>query len=316
MLSPTETALAVLFALSAGVLLLPRLYAALAFLHLYTLHRSALRSYVHSPRSFALVTGASDGIGRALALELAGLGFNLILHGRNGEKLERVRAEVLAHLGQGEGPQAREVRVWVQDAAERDIDWEAVGRMWADLELTVLVNNVGASAIESEPLDRQPLAYVNRSVQLNALFPFNLTHTVLPLLRALPSPTLVLTVGSMAGELPPPHFAAYSASKAFLERFVHALDLDERLVQRSRVRFHYLQTATVMNSSGVIKRTGWDVPTSEDYARGAVQVVGARRRKVFPWMAHGLQAAVLPLLPDWLTEQIIVKAVSDLAKEE
>ncbi|KZO92814.1 NAD(P)-binding protein [Calocera viscosa TUFC12733] len=311
----TEIALAVLLALFSGAYLLPKLYSAFAFLHIYTLHRSTLRSYVHSPRSFALVTGASDGIGRGLALELAGLGFNLILHGRNGEKLERVKKEILARPAGPDGA-GKEVRVWVQDAAQPDIDWKAVGRMWEDVEVTVLVNNVGGAAIEREPFDSQSLAYVDRLVQLNALFPFHLTHTLLPQLRARLYPTLILTVGSMAGEIPPPHFAAYAASKAFLERFVHALDIDERLVLKSRVKLHYLQTATVLNSSGVIKRTAWSVPSSEAYGSAAVQAVGVRRRKVFPWMAHGLQAAVLPWLGDSITEQVMVKAVRDLAKEE
>ncbi|KZT54695.1 NAD(P)-binding protein [Calocera cornea HHB12733] len=308
--SPTEIALAVLFALSASAFLLPRVYSLLSFVHLYFIHRSTLRSYVHSPRSFALVTGASDGIGRALALELARLGFNLILHGRNSDKLERVKEEVLQRSGAG-----KEVRLWVQDASAREVDWEGVRKMWAAVEITVLVNNVGGTVMGNKPFDNQPLSYVDSIVQLNTMWPFHLTHTLLPQLRALDRPTLVLTTGSLAGQIPLPHFAAYAASKAFLDCFVHALEVDERLVLKSKVKFHYLQTGTVMNSTGIVQRTSFAVPSTEAYARGVVPVVGAKRRKVFPWMPHALQAAAVQSLGEDLTDRIVVNMTQNFTNE-
>ncbi|EJU00139.1 NADP-binding protein, partial [Dacryopinax primogenitus] len=237
--------------------------------------------------SYALITGASDGIGRALALEFAKWGFNIILHGRNPPKLAKVREEILALQKEKEKKKGKgkDVLLWVQDAAE-DVDWPAVRKRFEQLEITVLVNNVGGSKLQTLSFDQQPLADVTRTVHINALFPFWLTHTLLPLLRQ-PYPTLLLNVGSMAGVIPPPHFAAYAGSKAFLDRFTHALDLDER-ISGSQVKVHYLQTATVLNSSGVMRRS-LTVPSAEEYARGAVRVVGGTRRVVFPYWMHGLQ---------------------------
>lgn len=309
-LSPTETALAILFSLLGALYILPPFWRAVSLLYLYTLRRPSLPSYVHSNGSYAFVTGASDGIGRALALELAKLGFNLILHGRNAEKLERVKQEV-EKLEEG-----KEVRVWVQDAAVVDVDWEGARGTFEGLEVTVVVNNVGGSKIESESFDRQALAYVDGVVQTNALFPFHLTHTLLPQLRALNKPVLVLTVGSMAGVIPPPHFAAYAASKAFLQRFVHAMDMDERRVLHSKVRFQYLQTSSVVNSSGIIKRTDWGTPTAEAYAKGVVKVAGARGREVFPWWGHALQAWVVGLVGESVAEGMIIGAMEELRKKE
>lgn len=58
---------------------------------------SPLYAYSSSNDAWALITGASDGIGKAFALELSSVyNFNVIIHGRNREKLERVRDEILA----------------------------------------------------------------------------------------------------------------------------------------------------------------------------------------------------------------------------
>ena len=68
----------------------------LDFVWFYCLRPSSAHRYIHGPAPYALVTGASDGIGKAIAHELYDHGFNLILHGRNEEKLRKVADEIRA----------------------------------------------------------------------------------------------------------------------------------------------------------------------------------------------------------------------------
>ena len=66
---------------------------------LYFLYPSTLDRYLRDyqeEKSWALVTGSSDGIGEGIAHELCSRGFNVVLHGRNAEKLSRVQASLLA----------------------------------------------------------------------------------------------------------------------------------------------------------------------------------------------------------------------------
>src|SRR5271154_6519096 len=66
---------------------------------LYFLYPSTLGRYLRDyqgEKSWALVTGSSDGIGKGIAYELCSHGFNVVLHGRNAEKLSRVQASLLA----------------------------------------------------------------------------------------------------------------------------------------------------------------------------------------------------------------------------
>ncbi len=67
-------------------------YSLSSFIYIY-LRPSALGKYLHTD-AYAFVTGASDGIGKAIAVELAKKGFNLIIHGRNADKLNAVRDEI------------------------------------------------------------------------------------------------------------------------------------------------------------------------------------------------------------------------------
>ena len=65
----------------------------LRFIYLYT-RPSSVERYFYGDSPWALVTGASDGIGFGIAQELATNGLNVILHGRNPEKLERTKIQL------------------------------------------------------------------------------------------------------------------------------------------------------------------------------------------------------------------------------
>ncbi|MCC9308213.1 SDR family NAD(P)-dependent oxidoreductase [Kitasatospora sp. RB6PN24] len=121
-----------------------------------------------------LVTGATQGLGRALALDLAGEGATLLLHGRNPERLEQVLAEVRAL-----GTEARGYLADLSDLARVRALARRITR--AEPELNVLVHNAIA---RNDPQLRQ-LSAQGHELQLavNHLAPWTLTRLLLPLLR-------------------------------------------------------------------------------------------------------------------------------------
>ena len=125
------------------VLLLAPLYRLLNFIWFYFLRPSKAPEYLHATPAYALITGATDGIGKALAKELYGQGFSLILHGRNEEKMRKVVEEV-----RGNG--AREVLYFLADASRVDHDFEAMMAPYKDLHITVIVHNVGSQDFTKE----------------------------------------------------------------------------------------------------------------------------------------------------------------------
>lgn len=155
-----------------------------------------------------LLTGASGGLGRDLARELAGAGASVLLAGRDAVRLAAIKAElgasadsVVADLTTAEG-------IAAANAAAR-----AFG-------VNVLINNAGVGAFGL--FDQQAWPTVEQVLATNLEAPLRLTHALLPWLKARPT-AAVVNVGSMFGSLPYPGFAAYSAAKAGLRGFSQAL---------------------------------------------------------------------------------------------
>ena len=164
----------------------------------------------------ALVTGASAGIGRALAEEFATHGHDLVLVARREERL-RTLADVL------EAERGVTVAVLPMDLAD-DGAPERLFDALADreIELDTLVNNVGVGAYGR--FGEGDLADQRTQFRLNVEVLVELTH------RFLGGRTegQVLNVGSVAGFTPGPLLAGYYASKAYVNSFSEALAAEYR----------------------------------------------------------------------------------------
>jgi short-subunit dehydrogenase len=170
------------------------------------------------PGHVALVTGASSGIGRATALELARRGVAVGLIARRGDLLEEVAAEV-----RGRGAQAA---VGVADVSRRDSLAQAIERCSRELgPVDLLVANAGISeSTGHDPVDVEVVEYVHR---------VNFLGTVYSVSEVLPSMLArergwILGVSSLTAFRGLPSTGAYSASKAAMSNFLESLRLDLR----------------------------------------------------------------------------------------
>jgi hypothetical protein len=154
---------------------------------------------------WALVAGASDGIGEAFARRLAEASLNVLLLARRAALLERLAAELAAKHGV-------EARALVADLTSADLD-ARVAEATRDLEVGLLVYNAGAVHGVGHLLDR-PVEDALALVALNCRGPLLLAHRLGGAMRARGRGGIVLLT-SMVALSGSSHVAAYAATKAF-----------------------------------------------------------------------------------------------------
>ncbi|MGV8871816.1 MAG: mycolate reductase [Rhodococcus sp. (in: high G+C Gram-positive bacteria)] len=165
-----------------------------------------------NPDARAVVTGASAGIGEALATELAARGHSLIVVARRGELLEALAAKLTAEHGVT-------VEVRQSDLSNREQRQELVTEL-SEREISILCNNAGIATFG--PLAGLDPAYERDQVELNAVAVHDLTLAVMPGMIGRGAGGILIT-GSAAGNMAIPNNATYAATKAFVNTFSESL---------------------------------------------------------------------------------------------
>jgi short-subunit dehydrogenase len=169
--------------------------------------------------SAALITGASAGIGEAIAHELASRGYSLILVARRKERLDQLAQK----LTDQHGVRAEAIAADLGKANSRSRIPDRINEL--GLEVEVLINNAGFAtngAFHKSELDRE-IEQVRVLVEAVVY----LTHTFLPGM-ARRGHGAILNVASTAGMQPLPYSAGYSAAKAYVLTFSEALHQEQR----------------------------------------------------------------------------------------
>ena len=158
-----------------------------------------------TPSARAVVTGASSGIGAALATELARRGHSLILVARREEILTATATELRATFGV-------EAEVRATDLSDPTAT-DTLCNELRDREISILCNNAGIATFG--PLSELDPEYERAQVRLNTVAVHDLTLAVLPQMVQREAGG-ILMVGSAAGNMPIPNNATYAATKAFV----------------------------------------------------------------------------------------------------
>lgn len=292
--------------------------------HIYLFLRpSSLPRYLHGSKdgrhreSWALITGATDGIGLGFAQELCSRGFNVILHGRNSQKLQNVQEQL-----KREYPASKTLTV-VFDAGESSSLDSMIHEFGGhtdehdddEVNLTVLINNVGGTRIFPPDSPAYPAlqnytpSQVDQIMNLNARFTAQLTRLLLPtLIRN--GPSLIMNISSSAA-MGMPYISIYGATKAFVDSFTKGIkaemvgrghDVDVLGIRVSRVK-----------SGGNDVPAGFWTPTSRRMARAALGKVGCGKMVVWGYWPHQVQTFVFEFLHEKVFQKVVIWAMD---KEE
>ncbi|KAJ7216273.1 3-ketoacyl-CoA reductase [Mycena haematopus] len=251
-----------------------------------------LKKFGAKKGAWAVVTGASDGIGKEFALQLAGRGFNVLLVARNTALLGSVGEEIRAKY-----PGAQTAVHTIDFAAADDRAYETLSAEMDALDVGVLVNNVGKSHAMPAYLVDTPIAEMEDIVKINVGATLRVTYAVLPgMIRR--KRGLVLNIGSFAGAIPSPMLATYSGTKAFLATFTSALAEE---VRAHNIVVEHVNTYFVVSKLSKIRRPSALIPTPKAYVRSVLDKIGLECGAAYgrrpgtstPFWSHAMMEYVL-----------------------
>lgn len=213
-----------------------------------------------------LLTGASGGIGQALAQRLAAAGARLVLAGRDPQKLQHL-CETLP------GPGHR----WLAADMTTEAGLQQLAEAARISAIDGLINNAGIGRFAL--LEETPPADLQAMLAVNLLAPVRLCQLLLPLLKARPE-ALIVNVGSTYGGLGYPGYSGYCATKFGLRGFSEAL---RRELADSAVQVLYVApraTVTDMNDERVNAMNAHFKARSDapEWVAGAIVAACQRRR--------------------------------------
>jgi len=219
-----------------------------------------------SAGKWAVVTGSSDGIGRAYAEQLAAKGLNVVLISRTLSKLEEV----------AEGIHARykvQTKVLAVDFSSNDRKcYEVIRQLVADLDVAVLVNNVGMSF----PYPEYYTLVEDGEKLFDQLIQANCTAATLMIRMILTGMMerrkgVIINVSSLSNMYPLPLLSVYAASKSYMEYLSQALTTEYK---RFGIVVQSVKPAFVSTKMSKILKATINVPTPDAYVRQALTTVG------------------------------------------
>ena len=237
---------------------------------------------------WAVVTGATDGIGKAYAFELARKGQSVLLISRTQSKLNATAEELLA---KHPGVEVRTLAVDFSSFGAGDPQHANVAAAIDGLDVGVLINNVGMSYPYCQYFHELADDEVAKLLQLNVNSTTFMTRLVLPgmLERGRGA---VVNVSSSSGLVPTPLLAQYSATKAYTDFLAQSLAAE---YAGKGIFFQCQSPLWVTTKLAKIRRSSLTVPTPKTYAKAAVATIGHDQDSVAYWV-HDVMAGAMIFL--------------------
>ncbi|KAM9965197.1 hypothetical protein ACTFIW_005004 [Dictyostelium discoideum] len=280
-------------ALSIGLGILLR-YAARFVLFLYAYF---VRSPVNINKygGWVVVTGATDGIGKAYCHEFAKKKLNVVLVSRSLDKLKTEASEI-------ENKFKVQTKVISFDFnTTDDSKYQELFKQLSGIDIGVLVNNVGISYDHPMYLEELQPASIESLINLNVraatvLSKFILTSMVEKKRGA------IINLSSVSGITPIPLLTVYSGTKAYIEKFSLALNLE---YASKGIFVQCVTPGIVCSKMSKIRKSSLFVPQPSSFARSAIATIGYDRLTTGYW-SHEIQAFFLRSLPSFIVDKVML----------
>lgn len=258
------------------------------------------------PGSYAVVTGASSGIGEALALELGRRGHDLLLVARTTGPMEAIAAQL----------PDRDVQIRSVDLSDATARAELVAEL-GKLPIHIIINSAGIATFgDFADLD---YGYERAQFELNATALFELTAAVIPGMINRGEGGII-NVGSAAGNMAIPGNATYVGTKAMVNTYTESLHYE---LKKHGVKCTLLAPGPVREArKEEDKRTGIDRVTPdfvwttyEDCAVETLEALAANKLRVVPGPLSKIMNTLSTYLPRRVSAPVMAKLYAKMAAE-
>nr|VZI38491.1 unnamed protein product [Spirometra erinaceieuropaei] len=245
---------------------------------------------------WAIVTGATDGIGKAFAHELARDGMNVFLISRSTEKLTKVANEI-------ESLFKVKTQIFTADFTTTDF-YDSLQRKIEELtSVSILINNVGVSYSHPDALatcEELTLQKLQSMIVCNVTSTTCMSRITLPKMLTSPPPhgvhRYIVNISSISGRIGSPYLSVYSGTKAFINNFTASLAGE---LVGTCVKVQTITPGVVITAMISVTRPGFFAPQPSAFASSALSMLGVGSENC-GYFAHELLLTAYLAVPEWL----------------
>ncbi len=255
--------------------------------------------------SYALITGGSKGIGKAIAKNLAARKLNVLLVARNENELQQLAAEIQNFYGVKAFYLA--IDLSLAGAVQQVFNWVVDNKY----DVSILINNAGYGL--NGPFEKYSIDEHTAMMQVNMNVPMELTYLLLPQLKKQPA-AYIMNIASSAAYQAVPGLTAYAATKSFILSFSRGLNYELRntcvsvtVVSPGATDTNFANRAQVTSLKAQKLAAKFNM-TPEDVAAIGLDGMFAKKTEVITGLVNKVSALLVWLLP----KKVLEKGAADI----
>jgi len=245
---------------------------------------------------WAIITGSTDGIGKAMAIDYAKKGLNIVLISRTQSKLDAVAKEVQV----AGGPNCKVETLAIDFGDFTEEQQKAVAKIADKHKIQILVNNVGMSYPHAMYYHETTVEMQESLLRINCESMAVMTHLVLKTMRE-NGAGFVINISSGASVLPHDFYVGYASCKAYVNKFTAEMN---REYNRFGIFFQCQIPLFVASKMSKLRRSSLTVASPEQYAKASKAHFG-HPGLVSPFFMHALILLIFDFMPTYVIENII-----------